>query len=407
MSRILFLTPQLPYPPHQGAAIRNLNLIKLAAQRHRVSVRAFIRSPEEQAGAEALREWSDDVQTCPAPVRPLARRAAELLTSSEPDMARRLRSSQFARLVAQGNADVVQVEAIEMAQYAPRIETPNIFDCHNAEWLLQRRTFEADVRRGRLVGAAYSLIQWAALRHYEREACRRSAAIVAVSPEDRAALLDLEQELHVEVIPNAVDCTWITPGTQPPPANTFLFTGTLDFRPNVDAVGRLVREVWPRIRRSLPEARLTLAGRAPVAAIRRLDGVDGMSVVPSPPDMRPYFWSSAVYLAPLRAGGGSRFKLLEAMAAEMGVVSTTLGAEGIEARDGEHLRLADMPAALAEAAVELARDGAQRQRLGAAARELVQRRYDWSVLGPRLFEVYDRLLGPCSVPGLPQRERIG
>ncbi|HEU0168009.1 MAG TPA: glycosyltransferase [Chloroflexota bacterium] len=393
MSRILFLTPQLPYPPNQGAAIRNLNLMKLAAQRYRISVRAFVRSAEEQAGLEALREWSDDVQTCPAPVRPVARRAAELLTSTEPDMARRLRSAAFGRLVAAAEADVVQVEAIEMAQYAPGVQAPSIFDCHNAEWLLQRRTFQADLARGRLVGAAYSLLQSLALRRYERAACRRSAAVMAVSLEDRAALLALDPGLRVDVIPNAVDCTWITPAVEPPRANTFLFTGTLDFRPNVDAVGWLVRDVWPRIRRALPDARLRLAGRAPVASICRLDGADGISVAPGPPDMRPYFWSSAVYLAPLRAGGGSRFKLLEAMAAEMGVVSTTLGAEGIDARDGVHLRLADTPARLAEAAVQLAHDEAQRRRLGQAARDLVQRCYDWSVLGPRLFEVYERLLG--------------
>ncbi|MBV8085354.1 MAG: glycosyltransferase [Chloroflexi bacterium] len=392
MSRVLFLTPQLPYPPHQGAAIRNLNLIKIASQRHEVAVYSFVRSAAEAAVADVLREWACDVKTFAAPRRRLPQRAVQTIASPLPDMARRLHSLDLAQAVAAVEADVVQAEGIEMVQYLDWTSAHKVFDCHNAEWILQRRTCEVDLRRGRPIGAAYSLVQWLKLRAYERAACQRADAVIAVSKEDRAALLDLDPGLCIEVIPNGVDAAFFKP-LEHPKEDAFLFTGVLDFRPNVDAVRWLTSEIWPLIRQQLPNAQLTLAGRAPIADIRRLDGVDGIRVVASPPDIRPFFAESAVYLVPVRAGGGSRYKLLQALSMSLGVVSTTLGAEGIAARDGEHLRLADSPADVAAAAVELARDEAQRGRLGAAGRELVLASYDWPVLAPKLHEVYSRQPG--------------
>jgi glycosyltransferase involved in cell wall biosynthesis len=396
LSRILFLTPQLPHPPHQGAAIRNLNLVKIAARQHDVVIYSFVRSREETSAVEVLREWACEVRTFPAPRRSLAQRALQTALSATPDMGRRLHSSDFLRAVAQAEADIVQAEGIEMAQYLPFNSGRKVFDCHNAEWVLQRRTFALDAARGRLPGAAYSFAQWQKLRRYERQACQQADAVIAVSDEDRQALLDLDPGLCVDIIPNGVDAGFFAPAEMPPRDHAFLFTGTLDFRPNIDAVHWLASDIWPRIRRNLPDATLTLAGRAPVASIRRLHGCDGITVAPSPPDIRPYFAQAAVYLVPVRAGGGSRYKLLQAMSMRMGIVSTRLGAEGIDVVDGGQVRLADEPGEFARAAVELVRDAGQRCRLGTAARELVLARYDWPVIAPGLLAVYERLTAPPS-----------
>jgi glycosyltransferase involved in cell wall biosynthesis len=307
LSRILFLTPQLPYPPHQGAAIRNLNLMKIAARAHDVAVYSFIRSPDEAAGTRVLQEWCSEVRTFPAPSRRLADRALQAALSPTPDMGRRLSSAEFGAAVGEAEADVVQAEGIEMAQYLDVARGRTVIDCHNAEWVLQRRTFALDLGRGRPIGAAYSLLQWMKLRRYERRACRQAGAVIAVSEEDRAALLDLDPSVAVDVVPNGVDATLFAPTAEAPRPDTFLFTGTLDFRPNIDAVRWLARDVWPAIRRELPEAQLMLAGRAPVTAIRRLHGRDGIRVAASPADIQPYFGAAAVYVAPLRAGGGSRY----------------------------------------------------------------------------------------------------
>lgn len=392
MSRILFLTPQLPHPPHQGAAIRNLNLIKIAAQRHEVAVYSFVHSDQEREAVDVLREWAPEVRTFLAPTRGKFERALQTAFSVEPDMARRLRSTELARAVARARADVVQAEGIEMVQYLDGAPGEPLFDCHNAEWVLQRRTFEVDLERRKLIGAGYSFLQWLKLRRYERRACRRARAVIAVSDEDREALQDLDGRLRVDVVANGVDAKFFAPAADPPAAHTFLFTGTLDFRPNVDAVTWLARDIWPRIRAALPDAQLTLAGRAPLPAIRRLDGQHGIRVAASPPDIRPYFAAAAVYLVPVRAGGGSRYKLLQALSMGLGIVSTALGAEGIAVEDGRQLRIAGSPEGIAQAAVELAQDGDQRRKLGACGRQLVLQRYDWPVLAPRLHAVYDRLL---------------
>jgi len=398
LSRILFLTPQLPHPPHQGAAIRNLNLIKIAAQRHEVALYSFVRSPHERQAAEVLREWASEVRMFRAPKHGLAGRALRTAFSATPDMGRRLSSPEFAAAVQTARADVVQAEGMEMAQYLSLAQpgSRRVLDCHNAEWVLQRRTFAVDLGRGRPVGAAYSLLQWLKLRLYERRACQDSHAVIAVSKEDRQALCMLDPRLRVDVMPNGVDAGFFTPAVEPPRAETFLFTGALDFRPNVDAVLWLVQDIWPLIRWHLPEAELTLAGRAPLPPVRRLHGRDGIRVIPNPPDIRPSFATAGVYLVPVRAGGGSRYKLLQALSMSLGIVSTTLGAEGIAVADGKHVRLADDANTFADLAVELARDRQQRARLGRAGRDLVLAQYDWPVLAPRLWAIYDHLLGRGS-----------
>ncbi|MDE3077038.1 MAG: glycosyltransferase, partial [Chloroflexota bacterium] len=200
MSRILFLTPQLPHPPHQGAAIRNLNLVKLASQRHQVAICSFVRDPRENAAIPVLKQWACDVRTVGAPRRSLAERALWTAFSAQPDMGRRLKSAAFARLIE--DADVVQAEGIEMAQYLASTAAGRVLDCHNAEWLLQRRTCLVDLRERKLLGAAYSALQWLKLRRYERIACQRADAVAAVSDEDRQALLALDPLLRVTVIPN-------------------------------------------------------------------------------------------------------------------------------------------------------------------------------------------------------------
>ncbi|MGH2519883.1 MAG: glycosyltransferase family 4 protein [Chloroflexota bacterium] len=390
MSRVLFLTPQLPYPPHQGAAIRNLNLAKLAAREHEVNICSFIRGPAEVASGAELARWAARVDTAPAPRRGHLTRLVQSAFSLQPDMQRRLHSEAFRRLV--GEADLVQAEGIEMAQYLTDVPGPRVLDCHNAEWLLQRRAYQVDVRSGRWLGAAYSALQWLKLRRYERWACRAADAVLSVSQVDRQALLSLDARLSIDVLPNGVDTSVFRPAAGSAPAEAMLFTGTLDFRPNVDALRWMVDEVWPRIRRQLPQATLTIAGRAPSRRVLALGQMPGVTVLANPPDIMPCFHAASVYAVPVRSGGGTRYKLLQAMACGLGIVSTTVGAEGVAVHSGEELLVADSSVTFAEAAIRLMRDAPLRRRLGARARENAAATYDWCVLAPALLGVYGRLL---------------
>ena len=424
---ILFLTPQLPYPPQKGTALRNWGLIAGLSRRHQVSLLSFLAPGQDPHPAPPLAAACARVETVPQPVRPLSRRLRDLALTRQPDMALRLASDQYGRLLADWLAremfDVVHVEGIELTPYLDVIEaTPPrfggaergapprfggaggglpliIFDDHNCEYLLQQRTFLTDLRTpARWPGAAYSFVQWRRLRRYEAHVCRRADRVLAVSDADAAALQSLVPGLAVTVIPNGIDTQTYRPpisnlqspiSNLQPPTSNLVFTGTMDFRPNVDAVLWFAQRVLPRVRAELPGAHFVVVGQHPHRRLDPLREDPAVTLTGWVEDTRPYIAQAAVYVAPLRMGGGTRLKLLEAMAMGKAVVATRLGAEGYPVTDGCELLLADTPADFAAAVVALLRAPERRAELGRAARAFVEQRYDWRVIVPRVETVYE------------------
>jgi len=278
------------------------------------------------------------------------------------------------------------------------VRTFSVLDQFNTEYLLQKRAFLADARQPRRWHAAmYSLAQWRKLARYERRVMGRCDGVVAVSDEDRDTLQRLTPHVRIGVVPNGVDTAVfsraaITRDRAGPLAfgdATLVFSGTLDFRPNIDAVTWFVREVLPYIHARCPRARLVVVGKRPAAALRRLAEAGALVLTGEVPDARPYIAGATVYIVPMRIGGGVRLKLLEALSLEAPVVSTSMGAEGVAGlRGGEHCLLADDPAAFAEATLRLIEDSAQARPLGAAGRALVCAGYDWATIVPRLESIY-------------------
>lgn len=405
--KVLFLTPQLPHPPTKGTALRNFHLMANLASGHEVYLLSFVEESARHRQAEAVSEmeaYCRRVVTVPVPPHPMGRRLRHLLLSSLPDMALRLRSAQFAsalgRLLEQEGFDIVQVEGIEMAPYIPLIASllgrrPRIvFDEHNAEYLLQRRAFEIALRRpGAWAGAAYSFLQWLKLRRYEREACRAADHVLVVSEADRQGLLALAPGLPTTVVPNGVDTSSFSFPRRCPPGAELVFTGTMDFRPNVDAMTWFCTQILPRIRREVPQAHLSIVGRSPSPAVRALAGAS-IVVTGEVDDIRPYLAAASVYVVPLRFGGGTRFKVLEALAAGVFTVSTRFGTEGIAVAHQRELLLADDANTFAHEVVRLLREPELGDRLAQAGRTLVERDFDWRVIVPRLERVYQSL-GLC------------
>jgi sugar transferase (PEP-CTERM/EpsH1 system associated) len=403
--RILFLTPQLPYPPEKGTALRNWGLISGLSTRHEVAVLSFLDPGQPDNIADLLAE-ACCVEAVDPPARTLRDRLRDMLTTRQPDMARRLASDAYGKRLSEWlereTFDVVQIEGIELAPYLNVIDGvwPDsdragrplvVFDDHNCEYVLQERTFLTDLYSpSRWPAAAYSFVQWRRLRRYEAQVCRSADRILAVSQADASALRRLVPGLEVVVIPNGIDTRVYLPATIEPrtASHSLVFTGTMDFRPNVDAMLWFTEEVWPLIEAEVPEAHFYIVGQRPH---RRLDPLrDDRSVTLTGwvEDVRPYIADAAVYVAPLRMGGGTRLKLLEAMAMAKPVVATRLGAEGYPVTDGRELVLADTPAEFAQAVVALLNSPARRAELGQAARVFVERRYDWRVIVPRLEKVY-------------------
>jgi sugar transferase (PEP-CTERM/EpsH1 system associated) len=399
---ILLLTPQLPYPPHQGTTIRNFNLIRGLSARHEVDLLTFIQSSGELDRAGPLYQFCRRLSGVPAPRRTTLQRLAWILTSPLPDMALRLPSPVFRALLADWlkttQYDVVQVEGIEMAQYGLAVGANGhspllVFDDHNAEYVLQQRAFETDVRLPkRWVGALYSLIQWQKLRRYETRICRAADRVVAVSQADADALRRLVPGLTVAVVPNGVDLDYYSPDWKLDSSSAssphLVFTGKMDFRPNIDAVVWFCSQVLPRIWQTAAEVRFAIVGRDPSPRVQALATDSRITVTGYVPDVRPYVAGASVYVVPLRVGGGTRLKVLEAMAMGKAIVSTQLGCEGIEATDGQELIIANSADAVAREVLALLADPTRCHRLGAAARRLVEQCYDWRTIVPQLEAVY-------------------
>jgi sugar transferase (PEP-CTERM/EpsH1 system associated) len=402
MSRkFLFLTPDLPYPPHQGAAIRTLNLIKNLAPRHEIHLLSFNQARDASGRIEPLADYCASITTVPSPHRSTARRAMSVLFSPSPDMALRLPSPEFSDALrislSRERFDFAQVEAIEMVQYGLAVKDMSVyprpmvvFDDINAEYLLQKRAFETDARQpSRWLAALYSYIQWRKLQRYEAHACRQLDRVIVVSEADAKALQSLVPALQCAVVPNGVDTDLFCPREAGDSDTKLVFTGKMDFRPNVDAVLWFTREVLPLIRQEVPQASLMVVGRNPHARLQHLQGSPDVVLTGYVDDVRPYVGEAAVYVVPIRVGGGTRLKLLEAMSMSKAIVSTSLGCEGIGVHSDRELVIADDPASFAGAVVALMRDRERRSELGVSARQLAVAQHDWRHIAPLLEQVYE------------------
>jgi len=403
--QILIITPQLPYPPRQGTTIRNYNLLRGLAAHHAVDLLTFLAPGEILTADNPLRSLCRRVAYAEQPARTMADRVRSTATTWTPDMGLRLESPAMHALVRawcqETNYDVVQVEGIELAQYgmavAGRRTAPTrpalVFDDHNCEYLLQQRNALTDLRRVlRWPAAAYSLIQWQKLRHYEQTILRAADVVLAVSEADRRALAPLAGDTPLAVISNGIDTEAYRPQPGPLSSGTHvLFTGKMDYRPNVDAVLWFAHEVLPRIVAQEPDICFQVVGMNPHNRLNVLRQQANIEITGAVDDTRPYIHQAAAYVIPMRIGGGTRFKALEAMACGVPIVSTTLGVEGIAATDGRELLLADVPEAFAGAVLRLLRDtqtgGALRRYLGEQGRRLVEATYSWEHIIPRLESV--------------------
>jgi len=400
---ILFLTPQLPYPPQQGTAIRNLNLIRQVAKEHRVHLLSFANASGCPVDWGPLSDWCASVQAVPSPRRSNARRLWTVLSSPHPDMHHRLRSSgmyeQLEILLSSARPDVVQIEGLEMAQYGLRVRQVTepkppmlVYDAHNAESLLQKRIFETDSQLpGRWPAAFYSWLQWQKLLRYEAMICRTSQQVIACSAADADSLRRLVPGLQAIVVPNGVDTLQHRPGIVPPAplgSSALVFTGKMDFRPNVDAVLWFATDVLPAIQESVPETQFYIVGKNPHPRLSPLTRMPGVTVTGFVEDPRPYIAAAAVYVVPLLTGGGTRLKVLEAMAMGRALVSTSLGCEGIHAASGKDLVLADSAHDFAQQVIALLADPRRRTGLGRAARSFVEEHFDWQTVTASLARAY-------------------
>ena len=411
--RLLMLTPQLPYPPHSGGALRAYGILRtLREAGHQVSLLSF--DDGKLAGEAApLSALCEAIMTLPPPTgRSAATRIRHLLLSRDADLVQRMASdvmrAKLDQLAHTGNYDVIQFEGLEMALYLPHARATGthaklIYDAFNAEYALQQMIAEVDAQTpGRGLAAIYSRIQARRIYTLERTICQQADEVIAVSQED-ATLLKTLRNKPLPIVPSGIFTAEYAHPKEPDSVDipfdpktytvgqiTLLFTGKMDYRPNVDAAVWFAESIFPQIYAKEPYARFVIVGQQPNAVVQHLNGQNGIIVTGKVPDVKPYLHQTAVYVAPLRMGSGTRLKLLEAMAAGCAIVATNVAAAGLDETSKGAMRIADDENSFANAVLELLYKPELRGELGSKAIQVVKANYDWAALRGRLMEVYER-----------------
>ncbi len=407
MSRrsLLFLCQTLPYPPDGGVWIRTYNLLRVLAEEYSLRLLCFERAVtardgyayDERANVEALRALGE-VEVFPIPQRhSRARFVADHVRSLATGrvFTHYLYGSSAVRArvraaVASGRFDLVHVDSLDLSAYLPLLRgVPVACTHHNVESALLRRRSRADASAA---VRAYAAWQARLMEATEREWCARVALNVAVSDEDAAALRGLAPRGRYVVVPNGVDVDAFRPGRERA-GGGLVFVGGANWFPNRDALDHFCRDILPLLRRTRPELRVTWVGAAREEDQRRYRAEHGVELTGYVEDVRPFVQAAECFIVPLRVGGGSRLKILDAWSMGKAVVSTSVGCEGLAADDGRNLLVADDAATFAAAVARVRADAALRARLGRAARATAERRYSWEIVGAGLVAAYRELLG--------------
>jgi sugar transferase (PEP-CTERM/EpsH1 system associated) len=392
--RILWLKAELLLPLDKGGKLRTWHLMRHLKRRHDITYVAFADPHEPAANVAGMTEVADRVVTVPRSDSPKGSLrfyagAAMRIFDPLPYAVGKYRSRAYGRVVE----SLLKTEAFDLVvcDFLPPavnlewpLPCPAVLFTHNVEAEIWRR--HAETHASSPLKFLYTMQHRRMLR-FEGRALRRFDGVLAVSEADRDTFGRLYPDAArrpIRVIPTGVDTEFFTPARFPAEGRSLVFTGSMDWLPNEDAMLYFCRDILPLIRAEEPDVTLDIVGRAPTPAVRRLAEERGIRVSGRVDDVRPHVRDAAVYIVPLRIGGGTRLKIFEAMSMGKGIVSTTVGAEGLPVADGTHLLLADDPQRFSRAVVRLLRDANRRAALEGAARALVVERYDWSAAGQEL-----------------------
>lgn len=383
---ILFLSRWFPYPPGNGSKLRIYNLLRGLARQHTVNLLSFADEPVTATAMETMATICRSVRVVPwQGFNPVSRQARAGFLSLTPRSIIDTFSPEMDRLIRQTLIDqrieLVIASQIDMAAYAASFRGyPALFE--EAEiGVLYDQFRQAESLRSR---ARFGLT-WAKHRRYLRRLMRNFAGSTVASVQEQALLQRvLPDTQSVRVVPNCLNLADYAAVDVPKQPDTLIYTGAFSYFANHQAMVWFVGEVYPHIKAEVPAARLVITGNH---ADRPLPPAPDVTLTGFVDDVRPYIASAAVSLAPIWHGGGTRLKILEAMALGTPVVATSKGAEGLDVCHEEHLLIADTPARFAAAVVRLLQDQSLRVRLAQNARQLVRQKYDWAATMPQFLKL--------------------
>jgi sugar transferase (PEP-CTERM/EpsH1 system associated) len=386
-------------PPDIGGKIRSYNILRQLAKHHAVTFFSFYAAHENDVHAELNRIF-ERVVLIPLELPP-ARSARELLNYAvhlfsrepygltkycKPVVRKRLRA-----LLQEETYDVILCDFLFAAGAIPwNWPCPKVLFAHNVEAIIWERHYK--VARNPL-WKALSWLEWKRMEAAERRYLQKADHVIAVSENDRAAFARFLDPQKLTVTATGADTEFFQPSGEKEMPNSLVFTGSMDWLPNEDAMFYFAKEIFPLIRQEVPDATLCIVGRKPSRRLQELASrVPNIQLTGWVDDVRPYLAQRAVCIVPLRIGGGTRLKIFEAMGMAKAVVSTSIGAEGLPVTNGEHLLLADDPASFAESVVQLLASASQRAKIGQAARHLVEENYSWATVSKGFAEALENVV---------------
>jgi sugar transferase (PEP-CTERM/EpsH1 system associated) len=415
---ILWLSHFVPYPPQGGNLQRSYNLLKAVAERNRVFLLAFNQkffSPTPEAvrkNVAKLKEHCTYVQVFNIPcersllawfwllfLNLFSARPYSVKKFWSPDMREALK-----KVVWHHQIDLVHFDTIALAPYAKYVKgSTKILNHQNVESILLMR--RAQVEKNPLK-KLYLYFQARKLRRYECETVERFKSNLAVSQVDKKEIKNNSPKAKVEIIPNGVDIEYFHVSESPIRKDNLIFAGGMNWFPNRDAIIFFLEEIWPLVKKVIPDLSLTLIGHQPPGEAISLSKEEKIEVLGFIDDVRPYVAQATAYIVPIRVGGGTRLKILDAWACGKAVISTSIGCEGLEVTPGRNILIGDSPGQFAEQVIKVCADGNLRRSLGKEGRKLVEEKYSWKMIGEDLNRIYENLISKNTKEQTPQRNLL-
>lgn len=397
--KILWISPFFLHPTNRGGQIRTLGTLRELHKRHEIHFCA-LNPPANLDGPARSGEYctrSFEVHHEPTP-RSSLRMIPELLqaiTSPLPLAVSRYASPKLYevvdRLIHQEHYDSIVCDFLACAPNVPRMADAVLFQ-HNVETTIWQRHQQQAASWPRKTFFGMQARKMAA---YEKQVCRDAAHVIAVSELDATRMREQFGVQNVTSVRTGVDVDYLKPPHEAAHVGDLIFSGSMDWLPNVDAMEHFLRDIFPLVLERRPGTTMTIAGRSPDERVTRAAAsVPGVTVTGSVPDMRPYLWGSRLSVIPLRIGGGTRLKVYESMAAGVPIVSTRVGAEGLDYADGEDIVIADEPRRFADACIRMLEDELERTRIATHALDLVTSQFSWAAVAPEFEAILESVRTP-------------
>lgn len=397
---ILFVSATIPYPAIDGGRIRVLSLVQNLSRYNNITFLTYNSSDKDEQNIKYLRDIGINILDVKfnynktlSNIMAISRQVFK----GKPFTTAKYYSNNMVKkineLLKDNSFDILHLEMLHTGQYITEIQnrhnTKIFLGQQNIDSLIWQRLFRTEQNPFKKL-----LLNWQYNRflNLEKNLCPKFDVCICVSAEDANRLKSISPHAKTDVIPNGVDTDYFKPMDTKEDESQIVFVGSMDWQPNEDAVLYFCDQIFPLIKSDIPNVKFYIVGSNPTERVLKLKNIDGVIVTGLVDDVRSYMSQSAVFVVPLRIGGGTRLKILQALAMKKAVVSTSIGCEGLGLKHNEHLLISDDPIEFAKSVILLIKDRELRHGLGEKGRKLVEDQYDWKAISMKLDALYRKAI---------------